>query len=160
MTLEVFLAQSEQEMLSCLEPYQQELVNELLRTTKGDCLAAADKWLNSNMSQTVAFGGEKKHSVFRDKLFEELEKFICGCDDGRYEAERKELQETSTKGKDAILCAISGAIGAQIGVAGVFVAPALVLIFQSIGKIVINAWCETQKANRLALQEHPNTTEP
>lgn len=159
MILEEFLAQSEQEMLGCLEPYQQELINELLCITKGDRLAAADKWLNSNMSQTVVFGGEKKHSVFRDKFFEELEKFICGCDDGRYEAERKELLETSTKGKEAILYAISAAIGAQMGVAGAFVAPALVLIFQSTGKIVINAWCETQKANRLALQEQPTTHE-
>lgn len=98
------------------------------------------------MSQTVVFGGDcKRSTLFREKLFEELEMFICGCDEGRYDAERGELNHETGKGKEVIISILSSFIGAKLDVVGSFVAPALVLLLLGIGKITKNAWCEMQK---------------
>lgn len=153
MTLQEFIQLEFEEQILSLEQYQYDLIKELLNSTQGDCLLAADKWLSANISQTVTFGGEgKKNNIFRDKLFEEIEKFICGCDDGRYDKEREELNNNANYAKETIISVMSAAIGAQLGVAGAFVAPVIVLIIQSLGKIIINAWCEAQKVKRTAVQ--------
>lgn len=145
MILEEYLQLDNNSILNSLDTYQEELVKELLNASNNNYLEAADRWLNANMSQTVSFGGDKKHStIFREKIFEEVEKFICGCDDGRYDNERAQLSEETGKGKEFIISLMSAAIGAHLGVAGAFVAPVIVLIFLSLGKIVKNAWCETQ----------------
>ena len=151
MTLQEYIQLGSEEQISSLEQYQYDLIKQLLNNSQGDYLLAADQWLSANISQTVVFGGEgNKKNIFRDKLFEEIEKFICGCDDGRYDKEREELGNNADYAKETIISVISAAIGAQLGVAGAFVAPAIVLIFQSLGKIVINAWCEAQKVKRVA----------
>lgn len=153
MTLQEYIQLGFEDQISSLEQYQSDLVKELLDNSQGDCLLAADKWLTANISQTVVFGGDgKKKNIFRDKLFEEVEKFVCGCDDGRYDKEREELGNNADYAKETIISVISASIGAQLGVAGTFIAPAIVLIFQSLGKIVINAWCEAQKTKRSLAQ--------
>lgn len=48
---------------------------------------------------------------------------------------------------------MSAAIGGSIGVAGVYIAPVIVLILLNIGKIVKNAWCEMMKEKKEALQK-------
>lgn len=149
MTLEDFFLLDEDSLFGCLEDYQQSIIKELVLASNGDYLEAANKWLGANMQQTVVFGGEgKKSSIYRDKVFGELEKFVCGCDDGTYDEEREQLRKNGATGKEYIISILSAAIGAKIGVAAAFVAPIIVLIIQSLGKIVINAWCESLIAKR------------
>lgn len=146
MLLDEFLQLEGNDLISCLDGYQQELVVALLENVNGDYIKAADNWLSASPSNTYRFGGEhNRSSVFREKIFEELEKFICGCDDGRYDSDRKNLNEQKDNSKEAIISVISAAIGSYIGVAAAFVAPVLVLIFLSMGKIAKNAWCEMMK---------------
>jgi predicted PurR-regulated permease PerM len=40
---------------------------------------------------------------------------------------------------------LSAAIGKTLGVAGTFIAPIIVLLLMSFGKMAINAWCEMRK---------------
>lgn len=149
MNFENFLQMDGNDLIASLDGYQQELVKVLIDQAGGDYCVAADNWLSATPSNTFKFGGEhKKSSIFRDKVFEEVEKFICGCDDGRYDKEREELNSQTDLTKEAIISALSAAIGNYIGVAGAFIAPVVVLIFLSTGKIVKNAWCEMMKEKK------------
>lgn len=149
MLLEEFLQLEGNDMISCLDDYQQKLVVALIENANGDYKKAADNWLSASPSCTYKFGGEhNRSSIFRDKIFDELEKFICGCDDGRYDTDRNNLNEQKDLTKDAIISVIAAAIGNYIGVAAAFIAPVLVLIFLSSGKIVVNAWCEMMKETK------------
>lgn len=147
MVLDDFLQLDNNELISCLENYQQDLVRALIDASDGDFNKAADKWLSATPSNTAQFGGEHRQpSIFREKLFEEVEKFICGCDEGTYDKAREELNRQGDMTKEAIISVMSAAIGGVIGVAGAFIAPIIVLILMSIGQIVKNAWCETRRS--------------
>ena len=153
MVLEDFLQLDSREMISSLENYQQSLILSLIEKADGDYSKAADNWLMASPANTYKFGGEHKSpSIFKDKIFEEMEKFICGCDDGRYDNDREMLSHHKDLSKEAIISVMSAAIGNYIGVAGAYIAPVVVLLFLSIGKIVKNAWCETMKAKREAIE--------
>lgn len=146
MIFDDFLQLDAETLISSLENYQQELVVALINEENGDYKKAADDWLSANPSNTVPFGGEKnRSSIFREKVFEELEKFICGCDEGRYDKDREELEAQKDLSKEAIISVLSACIGSYIGVTGAFIAPVIVLLLLSIGKIVKNAWCEMRK---------------
>lgn len=153
MVLDEFLLLEGDDLISCLDIYQQELVVALIENAKGDYKMAADNWLSASPSYTYKFGGDSNHSsVFREKIFDEVEKFICGCDDGRYDKDREELNKQKDLSKGAIISFLSACIGHYIGVAGAFIAPVLVLIFLSTGKIVKNAWCEMMKEKKASVQ--------
>ena len=146
MVLDEFLQLDRDTLISSLEVYQQKLVRDLIANTGGDYNKAADNWLSASPSNTAQFGGEhKRSSLFREKVFEELEKFICGCDDGRYDNAREELNKYGDMTKETIIRVMSAAIGGTIGVAGAFVAPIIVFILLSLGQITKNAWCEMRK---------------
>lgn len=153
MTLEEFIQLDRDSMIGSLEAYQQDVVKQLIDASDGNTLIAADKWLDANMEQTVVFGGEgKKKHGYREKIFIELEKFVCGCDDGTYDCERNQLKENGIAGKEYIISILSAAIGAKLGLAAAFIAPTIVLIFQSLGKITIKAWCAQMKEQRSVSQ--------
>lgn len=149
MLLDEFLQLGKDSLISSLDEYQQELVNALIDNAKGDYKKAADNWLSASPSNTVQFGGEhNRSSVFREKVFDEFVKFICGCDDGRYENDREKLNGQCDLTKEAIISVLSASIGSYIGVAAAFIAPVIVLILLSTGKIVKNAWCEMIKEKK------------
>lgn len=145
MTIEDFTQLEPRELIGSLDNYQQEIVLALLKATNNNYLEAADKWLSASPSNTAKFGGDSSHStIYREKVVEEIEKFLCG-NEPSYEEEREKLKEQSDKSQKYIIGVLSTAIGSQLGVAGVFIAPVIVLVIISMGKICINAWCEMRK---------------
>lgn len=145
MTIDDFSKLEPIELIKGLDNYQQEIVYALLKATDNNYLEAADKWLSASPSNTAKFGGDSSHStIYREKVVEEIEKFLCGSDPS-YEEERKKLNIQSDKSQKYIIGVLSTAIGSQLGVAGAFIAPVIVLIFISMGKVCINAWCEMRK---------------
>lgn len=145
MTIEDFTQLEPRELIGSLDNYQQEIVLALLKATNNNYLEAADKWLSASPSNTAKFGGDSSHStIYREKVVEEIEKFLCG-NEPSYEEEREKLKEQSDKSQKYIIGVLSTAIGSQLGVTGVFIAPVIVLVIISMGKICINAWCEMRK---------------
>lgn len=135
-------------LIDALEPYQQNLINDLLSVTDNDFAKAAELWLSATPSQTAWFGGSKSHSgVYLEKVVEEIEKFVCGTDDS-YQNYRDKLSETTDASQKYIVGVLSTAIGANLGVAGAFIAPIIVLVIMSFGRISINAWCALRKEKR------------
>lgn len=138
---------SDNELLDTLEPYQREIIEQFITQSKGDYLGCADKWLNATPHNTAKFGTQPSTSkLYRDKLFDEIEKFLCG--DERYEEDRKKINSTANNSNTFLISSMSAAIGTYLGVAGTFIAPVLVLLLMSCGKMSINAWCEMRKGTR------------
>jgi len=145
MTIDDFFCSSPEVLLSGLEDYQQALVNELLAATGGNYEKAADLWLGATPAQTVGFGGDHSHNkIYRDKIVDEIEKFVCGSDD-TYQRDRVKILENASATQQYVVAVLSTAIGGNLGIAGAFLAPLIVLLIISFGKISINAWCEMRK---------------
>ena len=116
MTIEDFTQLEPRELIGSLDNYQQEIVLALLKATNNNYLEAADKWLSASPSNTAKFGGDSSHStIYREKVVEEIEKFLCG-NEPSYEEEREKLKEQSDKSQKYIIGVLSTAIGSQLGV--------------------------------------------
>lgn len=132
------------ELIGSLDGYQGEIINSFLDMSSGNYLVSVDKWLNANTANTVPFGGDSsKVKIYRDKLLDELEKFLCG--DKSYEEDRKKIKASADKSKQYIIGVMSTAIGKTLGTAGTFIAPVIVLFLLSFGSMALNAWCEMRK---------------
>jgi len=82
---------NENEWLDVLNGYQRNIITEFLKQTD-DHFEAAEKWLSSSPDQTVPFGARSdkiNKEQFKEKLIDEIEKFICG--DQKYESETNDL---------------------------------------------------------------------
>ena len=142
--LDLLLNSESEELLLTIDDFQTEILKTFLASSSNDYLQSADKWLNATTANTAQFGGEaSKAKIYRDKVLDEIEKFICGNDE--YEEDRKKISESSDKSRQYILGVMSVAIGKTLGVAGTFIAPVIVLLIMSFGKILTNAWCEMRK---------------
>jgi hypothetical protein len=132
------------DLLLSIDDYQAEIIKTFLISSSNNYLESADKWLNATTANTAKFGGEpNKAKIYRDKLLDELEKFLCG--DEKYEEDRNKIGESQDKSQKYIIGVMSVAIGKTIGAAGAFIAPVIVLLLMSIGKMAVNAWCEMRK---------------
>lgn len=132
--------------LDCLPVYQKTPIEELLAVNPPDEVAA--KWLTANFAITFAFGAEVKpdSSAFREKLKAELELFLCG--NSKYNTERKQFLTLSKDGRTFLVGALSVAIAPYLGTSAVFLAPAIILLLYSFGKMSIHAWCAVQEEAR------------
>jgi hypothetical protein len=142
------IVQLEQEdLLLAIDDYQSEIIKAFLAKTSNNYLESADNWLNANTANTAKFGGgQNKVKIYRDKLLEELEKFLCG--DEQYEDDRKKISDSTDKSQKYVIGVMSAAIGKVLGTAGAFIAPVIVLLILSIAKMAVNAWCAMRKETK------------
>jgi hypothetical protein len=149
--LDKIMQLDEADLLLSIDDFQAEILKSFLELTSNDYLKSADYWLNANTANTAKFGGDPSRSqIYRDKLLEELEKFLCG--DEQYEEEREKIAVSSDKSQKYIIGVMSIAIGNVIGAAGTFIAPVIVLLIMSLGKVALNAWCAMRKESRIDSQ--------
>ena len=81
MDLDQLIQLPQDEIISSLSKYQRDLVKDLIKTNDKKLKKSADMWLTSSMAQTAEFGGDHNRShIYREKIMEEIEKFICGED--------------------------------------------------------------------------------
>lgn len=131
--------------LEALPGYQKVRARELAGPS-GDYEGAAQRWLTAKPEHTASFGASTSPSIFKDKLWEELERFLCG--DPAYEEQRRGLLEQKPVIRSYVVGVISAAIAPALGASGVFLAPAVALLLASIGKISLNAWCKARGESR------------
>jgi len=126
------------EWLCVLKPYQISSLKTLIEESSLE--SAAEKWITAQgPSNTIMFGGERDTKPFWDNFKEEFRKFIC--DDESYIEERSALLAKTPVSKALMVSAISSAIGAKIGYAATLLAPAIVVLLYTIGKMSRNAYC-------------------
>ncbi|WP_251550509.1 hypothetical protein [Neobacillus muris] len=138
--LNLFSDQKESSWLEALPSYQKEIVSELLDSKSHEEAALA--WLEASVDNTSPFTGQPQpEKKYLPLLKKEIHKLLCG--NPEYATDRNELaQLTQTKeNKTAIVSMVSAVIGAKVGLAATFIAPAIVIIFMMIAKTSLNAWC-------------------
>ncbi len=112
--------ESPEKWIESLPPYQRDRVNDLI--SKGSSLEdAANKWLSAAPAHTAPFGTESRRKVFIDKIWDEIEKFLCG--DDRYEPERSKLLSQGNIVHTYFVGVISAAIAPALGSSAIFLAP-------------------------------------
>lgn len=127
-----------------LKEYQRTTIKELVSIHGEE--GAARAWLTAQGSSDISpFGATQNISLFWNKLNEEFRKFIC--DDTAYVKEKEELGKHAELTKPLLISAISSAIGATIGYAATFIAPAVAILLYLVGKMAINAYCNMQPEN-------------
>jgi hypothetical protein len=145
--LSIILNSEEDELLNTIPNFQKYIIQSFLEQKNHNYIDAAELWLKSSPSNTAKFGAEqKKENIYRDKLIDEIEKFLCG--DEKYDDDRKKIVDSGDKTQKYIIGVMSVAIGKSLGVVGTFIAPVIVLLLLSFGKMAINAWCAMRKENR------------
>ena len=140
--LDLFFKDDESQWLDALPNYQKDVVSELLASNSNDYDKAALSWLEASVDNTSPFSGEpKKDKKYFESLKNEVYKLLCGNPD--YAADREELTQLvkSEGSKSPVVACMSGIIGAKIGLAAAFVAPAIVILLMMITKTSLNAWC-------------------
>lgn len=131
------------EWLSGLSAYQAERIKSILGggATPSE---AAEKWLKATPAHTYPFGADKGKNVFIEKIWEEIEKFVCGGEE--YKKDRENLLSQNNITHTYFVGVIAVAIAPVLGSSSVFLAPVVALLFASLGKVTLNAWCEARKS--------------
>jgi hypothetical protein len=145
--LDELLASDPDAWLAALPPYQTARIKQLLGDTS-DYESASERWLTAKPEQTAPFGAVGSGAVYKDKLWQELEKFLCG--DPAYEEQRKGLLQQKPVLHAYAVGVISTAIAPALGTSAVFLAPAVALLLICVGKVSLNAWCEMRKEQKPA----------
>lgn len=127
-----------EEWLEVLEPFQQELIRNLLVEHSEE--EAVEIWAEvAGPEYTASFGGEGIKDYLKS-FKSEFDKFILG--DDKYKDSIKELNEHTTVTKFFIVAFLSSVLADSLGVASGVVAPLIVLMLGSIGKMGLNAYRE------------------
>jgi hypothetical protein len=138
----LFISETNSNWVDALPSYQKDTINDLLTTKSLE--ETASIWLESTVNNNSPFGAEKKESEkkYFAILKSEVNKLVCG--DPEYQNERNELNGliNQKENKAAIISLVSAFIGAKVGLAATFIAPAIVIIFTMIGKVSLTAWCK------------------
>lgn len=125
-----------------LKPYQVQIIDELLKSSTTE--EAIEKYLTANgPSDTIQFGGtrsNKNKHLFIESFKNEFDKFICG--DPEYESYYPKIKEGTSIQIQALISAISAAIGAKIGISAAMISPVIVLSLSLLGKMGRKAYCK------------------
>lgn len=126
--------------LESIPKYQREIVSDLLEHNNPE--EAASIWLDSSTENNSPFSSDGTNKKYSEYVFKEIHKLLCG--NPAYSEERNELNTIikNNGSKEAVISCISATIGSQLGLAAAFVAPAVVLLLITVGKVTVNAWCE------------------
>jgi len=127
-----------------------QMINKLY-CESGNYEEAAKAWLSASMSTTAPFGTEKGHSIFFEKILDEVEFFLSG--DEKYKDDRISLLNEKNVVQTYIVSAISVALSPVLGASAVFLAPAIAIVLVTITKMGLNAWLAMRKENRIATSE-------
>jgi|GEM_PF-583110 len=138
--------------LHSLPKYQQNTINELYLNLD-NYEEVAKVWLSASIPMNVPFGTEKGHSVFYDKVLDELEALFTG--EERYKDTRLALLKESGAVQNYVVGLISVAFVPILGTSSAFLAPIIALALLTITKVGINAWIAKRKEakNTLTIKE-------
>lgn len=131
--------------LDALPKYQRNRLDSLLQSGRSP-EEVAETWLSANVENTFPFGADSSDQLFLDKVWEEIEKFLCGSDE--YATERDQLQHNTNITHTYFVGVISAAIAPTLGTSSVFLAPVIAMLLAALGKISILAWCKKRADQR------------
>ncbi len=124
------------EWIEVLDEYQQELLKELLKERSEE--EVLEMWLGASVPNAMTpFGGGENTNYLR-AFKEEINKLLLG--DERYAGVIKEFNEHATVTKFFVVSFLSNALAESMGVVAAVIAPLVVLVLGTIGKMGLNAY--------------------
>lgn len=103
----------------------------------------AEQWVSATAANTFRLAATQDKRVdngFVMNVKKEIREFLCGA---KYKKEREGLFGKGSVARLVIVSTIATAIAPTVGVAAVVITPVVALVLASMGKIAINAWCQT-----------------
>lgn len=128
--------------LGGLPKYQEDMINLMLDSGSSE-EQIAELWLgNPGATATAGFGASGSIQSFFSNVKREFVAFICG--DQRYESERKKaLDIWNNQGKVGLVSSVSAVVASTVGLAYATIVPVIALLFSSVSKLGLNAFCLT-----------------
>ena len=126
------------EWIEVLDVYQQELLKELLKEHQEE--EVLEIWLSASTpnAMTPFGGGENKNYLNAFKT--EINKLLLG--DEKYAGVIQEFNEHATVTKFFVVSFLSNVLAESMGVVAAVIAPLVVLVLGTIGKMGLNAYKE------------------
>lgn len=135
---------STNEWLETLKPFQQELIETLIKNHSEEEII--EIWINiTGPDYTASFGGTEKKDFLRN-FRDEFNKLIL--EDEKYKDDIKELKSYSNVTKYFIVAFLSRILSKSLGVASDVVSPLIVLSLCIIGKMGLNAYKQSIKKDK------------
>ena len=143
-TIETLLQDDPDKWIADLPEFQRAAIQEL-RASGASYDDVAQAWITASAANTYRFSastpvGEKR--AFLDSLRKEIRAFLCG--DKKYKNERDGLFGDKGLARTYVVSTMAVAIAPHLSVASAVIAPLIALVFASVGKIALNAWCNSQ----------------
>lgn len=130
--------------LGTLPSYQGDLLRNFAQGRSPE--EAADLWLSNSTIHTAPFSSGQTMDLYREKVWDEIEKLLCG--DPAYDKERQELLANDNVTPQAIIATVIGAIAQSLHINVAFAAPLVALGLITAGRMNLNAWCAARKELR------------
>lgn len=143
MSIERIQDTSAAEWLDTLPMFQRVPIMDLLE--KGAGLEELSTILLSSpkIDNNAPFGGMGILKNYAEEFRKEFGRFVCG--DEFYADLRSQVSTSWEKGRTPVLVAISGVIGAQIGVAAAVLMPVVAVAVSILSQVGIRAWCNQKE---------------
>lgn len=126
------------EWLNTLPAYQLQRVEALLHRGLSE-EKIAELWVTANIENTAFFGTEGRKSIFLASIKKELWSYICDAD--AYVEEKKKWLSCGEIVKTSFISCVTFAIAPKLGASAVFIAPVIALLFCTISRVSLAAWC-------------------
>lgn len=144
-TIDTLLEDDPDKWVADLPEFQRAAIQEL-RAGGASYDDVAQAWITASAENTYRFSasapaGDKR--AFLDSLRTEVRGFLCG--DKKYKKERDGLFGEEGLARTYVVSTMAVAIAPHLSVASAVIAPLIALILASVGKIALNAWCNSQK---------------
>ena len=143
-TIDTLLQDDPDKWVADLPEFQRAAIQEL-RAGGASYDDVAQAWITASAENTYRFSasapvGDKR--AFLDNLRTEVRGFLCG--DKKYKKERDGLFGEKGLARTYVVSAMAVAIAPHLSVASAVIAPLIALVLASVGKIALNAWCNSQ----------------
>ncbi len=143
-TIETLLQDDPDKWVADLPEFQRLVIQEL-RANGATYDDVAQAWVTASAENTYRFSasspvGDKR--AFLDSLRKEIRAFLCG--DKKYKKERDGLFGDKGLARTYVVSTMAVAIAPHLSVASAVIAPLIALVLASVGKIAVNAWCNSQ----------------
>lgn len=143
-TIDTLLQDDPDKWVADLPEFQRAAIQEL-RTGGASYEDVAQAWITASAENTYRFSasapvGDKR--AFLDSLRTEVRGFLCG--DKKYKKERDGLFGEKGLARTYVVSTMAVAIAPHLSVASAVIAPLIALILAGTGKILLNAWCNSQ----------------
>ena len=127
--------------LDVLPSYQREPIVQFLDQGKSPD-DVAELWLAASAANTSPFSAKvpiRPDETFLAHLKSQVRELLCGGE--AFAETRQNLKNAAQPTREVLVAALAATLSQQLGMAAVSLAPLIVLVLVSVGRVTLSAWC-------------------